>query len=1035
MNFKEDFIYKPNCFKINRMNAHSDHKFYASINELNEGSSSYITFLNGLWKFAYAKNFKDIIDNFWSQTFNSDDWDTIKIPSSIQTYGYDKFQYVNYQYPWDGIENIYKDYIPKDYNPIGMYIKEFDISQKTTEGNYLLCFDGVESALALWVNGNFVGYSEDSFTPSEFNISPFILEGKNKIAVMVFKWCSGSILESQDFFRMSGIFRDVTLKFIPIGHIYDMKISQHFSNNLKTVNLNFKLEHFDDGLFSKNVVISNSNNEIVCKLDKITSNNFDISIENPNLWSAENPVLYNVLIYLNDSNNNIIEIVHQKLGIRNFKVENGIMYLNNKRIVFNGVNRHEFSCKNARSITKDEILQDIITMKRNNINAVRTSHYPNQSYFYDLCDEYGLYVIDETNLESHADCYMATIGKASVNDTIPGNKSEWHDNVLDRANSMYQRDKNHSCILIWSCGNESCGGKNIYDMSQFFRVNDNSRLVHYEGITFDDSYPNSTDIKSFMYATAETIKDYIHSTRDDKPIISCEYMHSMGNSTGGMDEYIKLTEQFDNYQGGFIWDFIDQSLYAISSKNKKYLGYGGDFCDRPNDNTFCGNGLLYADRTESPKLIEVKYQYQPVKISIYRNNICIKNKSLFSDLSNCYLKIAISNFDNIITEKIIDIKLEPLTDKSIDISYLYHDIVINDNEFIITASMHLKESCIWADKNYEIAFEQNIFKNTKIIADDKYINYFSLSNQGLLVCDNSDNSMEIIDGVFNIGIKVNNIKMLFGKESGGLTSYKIDDNEMLVTTPKPNFWRAPTDNDKGNNMPLRCGKWKIASLYSKPYNLMVNKYKDCIVLKYNYYLFEYNVNDFSNICSITYTVYNNGVLKLSMEYEADEWIEDCEMPEFGVLFRLPNTYSMVSYKGKGPYENYCDRCSGNKLGTYDFNVKNNLSKYLVPQECGLRTEVRNAVVYGNNGYGIQFSSDKMNFSALPYTPCQLENARHVFELPESEYTIVRVSSKHMGVGGDDSWGTKPHDQYLMNIKGRYIFDLYIQGGKINKNHI
>lgn len=1028
MHLIEKMIYDPTCFQVNRMAAHSDHKYYASFEEMQQDKNSYLVNLNGDWKFCYAPNIDGIIEGFWDEGYVSDHWDFIKVPSSIQMNGYDKLQYVNYQYPWDGLEDVDNHYIPKNRNPVGMYIKEFEIAHLSSSGKYSLCFDGVESAFALWVNGHFVGYSEDSFTPSEFDISQFVQVGTNKIAVTVFKWCTGSILESQDFFRMSGIFRDVTLRYMPDGHIYDIKVIQNFDETLENVTLCLELKHVKEGAFSKSVSISDANHHVVCNVESTTSNCLQMHLSHPELWSAEKPALYHILIEVRDAQGHLIEIVSQKIGIREFKIKDGVMHLNGKRIVFYGVNRHEMSCQNARSLTKQEILHDIIVMKKNNINAVRTSHYPNQSYFYELCDEYGLYVIDETNLESHADCYMATIGKASIHDTIPGNKPEWHDNVIDRANSMYQRDKNHSCVLIWSCGNESCGGKNLYDMSEFFRANDSSRLVHYEGITFDASYPDTTDMKSFMYGTVETIQSYLNSCTD-KPVISCEYMHSMGNSTGGLDEYIKLTEDFAQYQGGFIWDFIDQSFYAVNSRGERYLAYGGDFGDRPNDGTFCGNGLLYADRQESPKMAEVKYQYQPVKISVQEKMVYLQNKNLFSDLSDCYLKISISDFNHVLLEQDFDIIVQPLSDKAIDITCLYNNLSLQEEEYLITASLCLKNDCIWAQKGYEIAFGQCICTNKSSIK--RYIRDIKITDRSIFSCENTTGSeITVIEGVFHIGIQIDNIKMLFGKETGGLISYTIDNKEMITSVPKPNFWRAPTDNDKGSGMPLRCAKWKTASLYAKQSSVSICKQTDCVVLEYKYYLFEDKKDEVGNVCLMCYTIYKDGTLKLSMSYEADESILACEMPEFGILFRLPNQYDNVWYQGKGPYENYCDRCQGSKFGSYHFRVCENMSKYLVPQECGLRSQVRKAIVYTDEGYGLEFSSDCMDFSALPYTPHEIENARHAFELPQQEYTILRMAWKQMGVGGDDSWGSKPHDQYLIDKKGHYQFEVYIKAGKI-----
>lgn len=1038
MEFCNKVIYDPSCFQINKMRAHSDHKFYRTITEANRGiESSYVRSLDGEWKFALAENPDLIIQGFWKEDYDSSGWNNIKVPLSIQLQGYDRLQYVDTQYPWDGYEKVEQEQIPKEYNPVGMYICRFEVDDVQKKGRYVLCFDGVESAAAVWMNGKFVGYAEDSFTPSEFDVSDYVKAKENKLAVAVFKWSSGSLLESQDFFRMSGIFRSVTLRYLPEGHVYDVKVSQQFSKNYDRAYLTIETECMGEICTRKCVRLYDPQGlEISSGLMEPISSEKDkvvFTIDAPALWSAEIPSLYEVYIEVEDKAGNQIEVVTIKIGLREFAIYDGIMCINGKRIVFRGVNRHELSCVNGRSMTAEEIRADVITIKKNNINAVRTSHYPNQSIFYELCDEYGIYVIDEANLESHADCYMATLGRAPVENTIPGNKKEWHETVLDRAVSMYERDKNHSCILIWSCGNESCGGKNLYDMSEYFRKKDSSRLVHYEGITFDQSYPETTDIKSFMYASAKTIEDYIENEYEGKPIISCEYMHSMGNSTGGMDEYVLLTERFKQYQGGFIWDFCDQSFYRINRNGEKYLAYGGDFGDRPNNGTFCGNGLLYADRKETPKMQEVKYQYQSVKIELQKESIFIRNDNLFDDLSGYILKVTLSAYEKVLGIEEFMLKLDPGEERMIDISHMYKERYIT-GEYTVTASLILRKGVKWAEKGHEIAFGQFIGRCGEIAESEVYPSDIQIPGKGRFVCSFEENvtGIKIVDGLFNIGVKVGNIDMMFAKEKGGLISYRVDGNEMIVSVPVPNFWRAPTDNDKGNGMPLRCCRWKTASLYAKAKPALYKIRENAIEIVYEYYLFDEESIQKKNVCRVVYTVFGKGEMKISMEYEADESIEVHEMPEFGMLIRIPGEYDNVFYYGNGPYENYCDRCKGSRLGFFEYDVKSNLSDYLMPQECGERTGVRKAVITGKNGYGIELSSVNMDFSALPYTPHELESACHKYELPESEYTILRPAYRQMGVGGDDSWKSKPHSQYLLNRKGLYEFEFFLKGGKIKK---
>lgn len=1040
MEFCSKVIYDPSCFQINRMKAHSDHKFYKTIQETRKRlSSSYIKLLDGEWQFAFANNPDLIIPDFWKEEYDSSGWDSIKVPLSIQLQGYDSLQYVDTQYPWDGHEEVPQGQIPKEYNPTGMYIRRFEIDYIEETGRYVISFDGAESAVAVWLNGNFVGYAEDSFTPSEFDVSEYVQSGQNKLAVAVFKWCSGSLLESQDFFRMSGIFRSVELKYFPEGHIYDIKVTQKFTPNYTRAEIRIETEN-EPGIHTKKKVrlYDPEGKEIDCSMMDAVSNEKDmleIAIDEPELWSAEIPSLYELFIEAKDNYGNLMEVVTLKIGLREFLIRDGLMCINGKRIVFRGVNRHELSCTNGRSLTTEEIKNDILTIKRNNINAVRTSHYPNQSIFYELCDEYGIYVVDEANLESHADCYLATLGRAPVEDTIPGNKKEWHNTVLDRAASMYERDKNHCCILIWSCGNESCGGKNLYNMAEYFREKDPSRLVHYEGITFDQTYPETTDIKSFMYASAERIRDYIDHEYEGKPIISCEYMHSMGNSSGGLDEYIRLTENREQYQGGFIWDFCDQSFYQFNSKGEKYLAYGGDFGDRPNNGTFCGNGLLYADRRETSKMHEVKYQYQSVKIIPDQEGIFIRNDNLFADLTDYVVKVIVSRYGEVLVEEEYPIDLKAGLEKTVNIKHLYNKICI-DGEYSVTASLILNKDVAWAKKGYETAFGQFIGRFGEKSETDIYPSDIRIPGKGYFTCNSGKNAggIKVVEGLFNIGISAGNIEMMFAKEKGGLISYRIDGKELIISVPTPNFWRAPTDNDKGNGMPLRCARWKTASLYAvaKPAEY---KIKDSLVeIVYDYCLFDSDSTEKKNVCTVVYTVFGKGEMQIRMEYDADESIETHEMPEFGMLFRIPGEYDSVYYYGYGPHENYADRCKGSRMGCFEYSVRENLADYLRPQECGERTGIRKAVVTCAEGYGIELTSAGMDFSALPYTPHQLECARHKYELPQSEYTILRPAYKQMGVGGDDSWKSKPHSQYLLNKKGRYEFTFFMKGGKVNKEN-
>ena len=1013
--FQYEKVKDPTYYGENRVAAHSDHRYYGSVEEMEQHVENFRHSLNGLWKFHYAKNYESTIPGFETPEYDCTKWDDIRVPAHIQMEGYDAPQYANVQYPWEGREEIQPGEIPERFNPTASYVKYFEVPEQMKGKRLFVSFQGAESGIAVWLNGTFLGYSEDTFTPSEFELTPYLKEGENKLAAQVFKWTSGSWCEDQDFFRFSGIYRDVYLYTIPEVHVSDLKVQTLLDDTFTKADLVIDTKMIGTGkvkitLLKDGTALQSTEGV----LDGETQ--FVLKVDHPELWSAETPVLYDLLLEVTAEDGTVQELIPQRVGFRRFEMKDHIMMLNGKRVVFKGVNRHEFSSVSGRVVSREELIKDLTTMKQNNINAIRTCHYPDAVGIYDLCDEYGLYMIAECNMESHGTRDTDAVRSGDFSGVVPCDRPEWMDCMLDRVNSMYQRDKNHPAILIWSCGNESCGGSNLYEMSEFFRKNDSERLVHYEGITFDDTYPDTSDVKSFMYAPAEKLRKYLSegeaSTNEKtKPVISCEYMHSMGNSTGGMDEYIRLTEEEPRYQGGFIWDFIDQSFYLANEKGERYLAYGGDFGDRPNDGTFCGNGLLYADRKVTPKMQEVKFQYQSVKLLPEETKVIVKNENLFISLKNYVLKVVVATKDGVCAENTYELHTAPQEEEAIDISSLSKGLKIA-GEFTVTASLLTKEDTAWAKAGYELAFGQYAGKKE---APEEVIR--------------EAEDFELVDGLMNIGVRAGNIKMLFAKEGGGLTSYQVEEKEFIVSVPRPNFWRAPTDNDKGSGMPLRCGCWKTASMYAKAMPAELKETKDGAEISYVYRLFDVAENIPGNECRVTYGIRKDGALTIHMEYEADEKIKTHEMPEFGMLLRIPEQYDKVTYYGYGPEENYWDRRQGSRLGKFHFSVKENLSEYLAPQESGGRSGVREAVIEDENGYGLRISAEEMDLSALPYTPHELENARHLYELPDSEYTILRPSLHQMGVGGDDSWLSKPHPQYRMEQPGKYEFTFTLKGGK------
>lgn len=595
-----NWLADPKVFAVNRLNAYSDHSYYLDIDKaLNGDAMELKQSLNGRWYFNYAKNPNERFVDFYKEDIDCHYFDMIDVPGHIQMQGYDQMQYINTLYPWDGHEKLRPPHISSDDNPVGSYVCYFEVNEALKNKTTRLVFDGVETAYYVWLNGEFIGYSEDSFTPSSFDVTYALKDGENKLAVEVYKRSSASWLEDQDFWRFSGIFRDVSLYAIEDIHINDLFVKTTLKNNYKDVQVSVNLDVIAKKEGYLNTALYDQNNNIIYQAKQLPLTNFSFGLTNVNLWSSENPYLYKLLLTVYDHEDNLVEVIPQKIGFREFKMDQGIMKLNGQRIVFRGVNRHEFAADKGRAITKEDMLYDIKFMKMHNINAVRTSHYPNQSLWYDLCDEYGIYLIDEANLESHGS--WQKLGACEPSWNIPGNLPQWHDVVVDRANTMLQRDKNHPSILIWSCGNESYAGTNIVAMANHFRENDPTRLVHYEGCVWNRDYCEATDMESRMYAKAKEIETYLQGN-PAKPYISCEYMHAMGNSLGGMKHYTDLEDKYAQYQGGFIWDYIDQAVYYTNGYGEKVLGYGGDFKERYTDYNFCGDGIVFADRTIRQKL-------------------------------------------------------------------------------------------------------------------------------------------------------------------------------------------------------------------------------------------------------------------------------------------------------------------------------------------------------------------------------------------------------------------------------------------------
>ena len=629
MNADMKWLDNPEIFRVNQLDAHSDHNYYISYEDIKKKENHLQQSLKRQREFNFSKNVMSRPEKFYEDNFDASNFDKIMVPGHIELAGYDKIRYINTMYPWEGKEYHRGAYSMEgtgdeagmfseaEYNPVGSYIKKFDLDQQLCGKRIRICFEGVEEAMYVWLNGQFVGYAEDSFTPSEFDLTPFIKEKENVLAVQVHKMSTAAFLEDQDFFRFFGIFRNVTLKAVPDVHMEDVWFQPVLNKNNKSgkisvimkvstqkeqkVNARFILRDREGvKLVEASTLLEKNNGELIGTIET--------NVENIKLWDNHNPYLYHAYVELTTLNNELLEVIPYDIGFRRIEIIDKVMYLNGERLIITGVNRHEWNPKTGRCIGMEEMNADMDCLLRNNINAVRTCHYPDQIPWYYLCDEAGIYMMAETNLESHGT--FQKLGAIEPSCSVPCSIPQWKEVVLDRARNNFETFKNHTSVLFWSLGNESYAGDNIEAMNDFFKEKKDGRLVHYESSFYNRAYEDTiSDIETRMYAKPKEVEEYLNND-PKKPYILCEFMHDMGNSMGGLGDYMKLIDKYEMYQGGFIWDFIDQAILVKDHvTGKEVLRYGGDFDDRPSDYEFSGNGIVFADRKEKPAMQEVRYYY------------------------------------------------------------------------------------------------------------------------------------------------------------------------------------------------------------------------------------------------------------------------------------------------------------------------------------------------------------------------------------------------------------------------------------------
>ena len=1019
-----EFWEDPQVIQRNKLKPHATLIPYDSIKDAitcDKENSSRFKSLNGNWRFNWVEKPNDRPLKFQNDDFDVSNWDFIKVPSSWQLMGYGQPIYTNIKHPF-----LYPNppTPPKNNNPVGSYKRTFNLPLSWSKSRTIIHFDGVKSAFFLWVNGNKVGYSQGSMTPAEFDITEYLKTGKNSLSVQVFRWSDASFIEDQDFWRLSGIYRDVYLMNIPDTHIRHFKVNASLTRNLKTGNLsvtshlnNYSVKEKEVllevkclDIDSKEILASFSKDLFIPSLKEITVDS-SVQISNINPWSAEVPNLYLLILSLTDKLTNSTEFVSSKIGFRNIEIKYGQMLINNEPIIIKGVNRHEHDPIMGRTVSEDLMIKDIKIMKKFNINAVRTSHYPNHPRWYELCNEYGIYVMDEANIESHY--FWSKFTK----------DPKWENAFLDRAKRMVYRDINHPSIIIWSLGNEAGYGPNHDIMANWIRKYDDSRLIHYEGR--EPGYtplPNHFDIISNMYPSVDLMKK-LHDENPNRPIILCEYSHAMGNSNGNLFKYWDNIYAYPRMQGGYVWDWVDQGILK-QRDNQDFYAYGGDFGESIHDSNFCINGLIGPDRKPHPALHELKYQMQNIKVHFSKNKlnqIKLENRFFFKNLEDIKGNGVLYENGKAILEFSLDLyNIGPG-------EYKYMDIPINKsliknrfNEYYINFYFKLKSKTKWAKRNHLIASDQYIIQEKRINTN---INQNISSKIVGIDLKEPPEFSEINFERNNDGIIISasNVKYQFNFDQGQLLKVYLDDTEFISSPFVHNIWRAPTDNDRGGSYQKSFySHWKKAGYDDLKRSVESVNYKKVDDNSVEVSVSEKYSNNKSTIqVLINYLVSKDGLLKINVETDINPILP--VIPKIGLTTQIPSTFSTVDWYGRGPQESYSDRKLGAFIGLYSENVDNLYFPYIKPQENGNRSDTRWMLISDSNNKGILIEAEEyFNFSAHRYSLENLSKSKHTVDLKNSNYINLNIDHKMMGLGGDDSWNPRTHDEFLIK-PGLYKF--------------
>ena len=967
--------------------------------------SNYFQSLNGAWKFHFAKDPAQKAVGFEETDHDVSSWENINVPGHWEMQGWSVPIYLDEEYPFPPDP----PFVPHDYNAVGSYVKTFELDENWNGRDIFIHFGGVRSAFYFWLNGEFIGYSQGSKTPAEFDITDKVITGDNRIAVQVYRFSDGSYLEGQDTWRVSGLERDVYLYAVPKTRISDLFVKAELNDDLKSGYFSLDIDFLQDDETAEEMTIKavlTGSSEILFDSTAVVKKSilFEAVIDQINPWSAEYPYLYNLQINLINAQKEVIESLTQQVGFKRVEIINGNLLVNGKAIMFRGVNRHEWDPVRGRSITEEIMIKDIKLMKENNINAVRTSHYPNQERWYELCNEYGLYVIDEANIEAHGMQFHENSYGHIAND--PTWTAQW----IDRGKRMVERDKNQPCIIMWSMGNEAGDGENFVKLYEWIKSRDNTRPVVYQPAWYEDH----TDVVFPMYKNIEFISDYA-SKKTEKPLILCEYAHAMGNSVGNLQDYWDAFEKYDALQGGFIWDWVDQVILKTAENGTDYWAYGGDFGDEfaENDSNFCANGLIAADRTINPHMHEVKKVYQPVQFEadkLSRGRIKVTNRYDFIDLNHLDFEWFIKGNDKIISSGKMG-KLDLIAGESQKLTFSLSGIIPEQGvEYFLMIRAKTNQNHPLISKGHIVAWEQ--FQ----LPISRELTTTPLTDMPIIIM-NTDAGIEVHGEAFSV---------IFNSATGQIKQYIYNGIEIFINPIEANFWRAPNDNDLGNGMPKRTGLWKNVSdsLKTEVIRSEVKNGLAHIEVKSSYL----SINFIS-----VYKVYGNGIINIENKYTiADTSLP--EIPRIGIKMSLSGDFDELAWFGRGPHESYSDRKTSAAVGLYHGSVWEQTFQYVRPQETGNKTDVR-WMALSNGKIGLMakgaptFDSSvhQYPYEDLDYVPKGQKHGK--LDIQQKDQVDWLIDLKQMGVGGDNSWGARPHDKYTLP-PGNYDYSFMLVPFKV-----